>query len=109
MNKCAEMLLGGTNTEWHKPTFKNYPKNQGQCHTHINIFVIKETSRQETAPHRTKDSYKMIKLQKTKEISTCSNTGMKKVKTYLQKLKMTWFPNNIGYDNVSNRELIFYS
>jgi hypothetical protein len=35
INKCAEMLLGGTNTEWQKPTSKNYPRNQGQCHTYI--------------------------------------------------------------------------
>jgi hypothetical protein len=34
---------------------------------------------------------------------------MKNVKNYLQRLKITWFCNNIGYDNVSNIELMFYS
>jgi hypothetical protein len=34
---------------------------------------------------------------------------MKKVKNCLQRLKMTWFYNNIVYDNVSNVVLMFYS
>jgi hypothetical protein len=33
---------------------------------------------------------------------------MKNVKNYLQRLKMTWFSNNIGYDNVRNIVLIFF-
>jgi hypothetical protein len=41
INKCVEMLLGGTNTELQKPISKNYPKNQGQCHTHTYYSVIK--------------------------------------------------------------------
>jgi hypothetical protein len=56
--------------------------------------------------HWTKDSYMMIKckkpsstwfLFKNKVLWRCCNTGMKNVKKYLQRLKITWFSNNIGY------------
>jgi hypothetical protein len=121
--QMSEMLLGGTNAKREKPTSKNYSKNQGQWHTHLYYSVIKRKTadkKQHLTEQRTPTRWQNWKklsrfphstwfLFNNKVLWRCSNTGMKNVKNYLQRLKITSFSNNTGYDNVSNIVLMSYS
>jgi hypothetical protein len=50
---------------------KTIPKiRDSATHTYILFSHQKKNSRKQTAPHRTKDFCKIIKLEKTKQIST---------------------------------------